>query len=1140
MLLACAPAFADDGELQIRNVSKTPDWDTEHASLQQLWFYVPAQTSDGETLTIEYVTLVDDADFVTERDYARPLISFYEDGPVVIPEDSGGFYGHGMRDMYAALSLDDGATWKKANLSRSADKSSYTLPEPGIPDPSQPTISLLTDCADGDTFCLTEASWTELDGPNGALDVTGFSPYKRVQIEIVNGVTGDHVTYIRSKANGDIVTTQTRYVPDSQAPCSVQAVYGDDTSNIIAVADAPADCVGPTDVPNMITAYPGDVFRNFTTVAGNKVLAVWASRYCDTGNPTYSMETQEIEDIFASEYVDTSHLGDVDACTDDDADDPQFEPTLCPYFEDYWHVSGAQGVQDFAEEDYPTVGLVPYACMWAARGTLELMDDGVTYGIVWRQAERLSSGVRDVHRMEAACVGGAGCVVTWQEDPEGLRPGKGEGPGEGWSGAIAHHETDIWYSYIDWDNFDLVQDDSGNIMPLSEYTADGRPQAGVPMSIPIRLTDNAMCQLPDAFGNSDDPYCYIDFDQSGIADSCEEGVQYDIETPEGPTQTVYMCVAEDGRLMRGNTASTRTRTNLRGYDSAADAVEGTDSGWVVLAYEESKGLGEEDDEDADKIDMGKNIWYHTFDMFHPELVSQGLILNQPAIYPDEFELGELLGYDIIEEDASTWGIESPEGYFGIIDPDPIYSVVGLESTLYQTEIARRYSQITQPASWAGESGTVALAMYKQGIVRQGGPADVFGRRFIIPDEFNAAEDNPFDYANMDCADGAWQFTDGSNPRYVKGLCMSSPQNMSATTLVDCEDGVDNCEPLDFPYDDLFSDIDKTDQPGGLPKMTEWRQCEEGLSFNVTSSGDVTQYTCDDTDIDDQSWENPWDLSKGHRGFMYGDFIMMMYAWSPNWEANIEAHDNYNLYARRSFDGGASWTTLPSSFSLPDGVVVPDDVIADGTMTCEWYGVPGTDTEYPACFTYGAGEFEQARNLSQLIGTHDTVLDPRFTGTDPSFLGDITKMMVDGVLVDMGTVLYPDDVVDPSKFFATFEEGDTADIADGGEGMPMDMFYARATNFGDDYDLADENGDGVADVDPTDGEFEIFDKLEWHEAHAAEAALRSNPGATLFYAIWNEWMETEDGDIYDSDAIVRRTMELGDDGVTTPTGGDGGL
>jgi hypothetical protein len=750
--------------------------------------------------------------------------------------------------------------------------------------------------------------------------------------------------------------------------------------------------------------------------------------------------------------------------------------------------------------------------------------------------------------MEAACVGGAGCVITWQEDPEGLRPGKGEGPGEGWSGAIAHHETDIWYSYVDWQNFDLVQDDNGVIMPIADYmesNEDGIPKVGVPLSIPVRLTDNAMCQLPDAYGNSDDPYCYIDFDGSGVEDSCAEGVQYNIDTPEGPDQTIYMCVAEDGRLMRGNTASTRTRTNLRGYDSTADAADGTDSGWVTLAYEESKGLGEEDDLEPDKIDMGKNIWYHTFDMYNPELVSQGMMLNQPAIYPDDFELGTLMGYDLVEEDVATWGIESPEGYFAMVDPDPIYSVVGLESTLYQTEIARRYSQITQPASWAGESGTVALAMYKQGIVRQGGPADVFGRRFIIPDTFDAGADNPFDYANMDCADGAWQFTDGLNPRYVKGLCMSSAQNLSATTLVDCEDGVDNCEPLDFPYDDLFSDIDKSDQPGGLPKMTEWRQCEDGLSFNVTSSGEVTQYTCDDTDLDDQSWENPYDLSKGHRGFMYGDFIMQMYAWSPNWEANIEAHDNYNLYVRRSFDGGTTWTTLPGAFSLPEGVDMPD-VVADGTLTCEWYGVPGSETEFPACFTYGAGDFEQARNLSQLIGTHLTVLDPRFTGTDPSFLGDIVLDMVDGVLVDDGTVLYPDDVVDPSKFFATFEEGDTEEIAEGGEGLPMDMFYSRAINFGDDYELADVNADGVADVDPTDGEFEIFDKLEWHhDAQSAEAALRSNPGATLFYAIWNEFLEVEVEDdgisgtvLENSDAIVRRIMELADDGVTTPTGGDG--
>ncbi len=42
----------------------------------------------------------------------------------------------------------------------------------------------------------------------------------------------------------------------------------------------------------------------------------------------------------------------------------------------------------------------------------------------------------------------AGFGIVWQEDPTGLRPGYGEGPGEGWSGATAHHKTDLWYSYI--------------------------------------------------------------------------------------------------------------------------------------------------------------------------------------------------------------------------------------------------------------------------------------------------------------------------------------------------------------------------------------------------------------------------------------------------------------------------------------------------------------------------------------------------------------------------------------------------------------------------------------------------------------------------------------------------------------------
>jgi hypothetical protein len=65
-----------------------------------------------------------------------------------------------------------------------------------------------------------------------------------------------------------------------------------------------------------------------------------------------------------------------------------------------------------------------------------------------------------------------------------------------------------------------------------------------------------------------------------------------------------MCVAEDGRLMRGNTAATRARINLHGYstsclyDPANPDTCPIDSAWFTMAYEESKGLGEEGEDET--------------------------------------------------------------------------------------------------------------------------------------------------------------------------------------------------------------------------------------------------------------------------------------------------------------------------------------------------------------------------------------------------------------------------------------------------------------------------------------------------------------------------------------------------------------
>ena len=144
-------------------------------------------------------------------------------------------------------------------------------------------------------------------------------------------------------------------------------------------------------------------------------------------------------------------------------------------------------------------------------------------------------------------------------------------------------------------------------------------------------------------------------------------------------------------------------------------------------------------------------------------------------------------------------------------------------------------------------------------------------------------------------------------------------------------------------------------------------------------------------LDDQSWTNPYDVSKGHRGFIDGDFIMMMYAWSPNWQANAVGNDHYNLYARRSFDGGLTWTTLPSSYTHVDGTTW----VGDGTETCENYKNGTTITT--VCTTYTAGQSEQARNLSQLIGNKETILDPRYSPTGGLKMLPITDLMGIGFL-----------------------------------------------------------------------------------------------------------------------------------------------
>ncbi|MGD8791033.1 MAG: choice-of-anchor O protein [Anaerolineae bacterium] len=988
VLVSSLTFAADDGPHYQRNVSRTPDTMTGASQMSVMHLYVPAQDTQGEppdtdSGQLEYYAGdcnnqdTSNCSLAYTRPEAKPIIATYNDG-IEEEEPLAGFAiqtgaGFGERDAFAALSLDDGATWKNWNLSDSAARSSFVLRN------------------------------------------------------------GHH--------------------------------------------------------------YPGDVFKLVHQVEDNKVVAAWISRFCESGAPLYSW-TDEVKAELLTYYPELDNVIPVDGGTDDDG--------YQLYLDEMFTVGGAQVSVDYTQQGFPEVGEIPYGCVWVARGTLDqdLDESGnplfnsagdPVYDITWRAAERLTSGRRDPHQISITSSPGAGFVIFWQEDPEGLRPGKGLGPGEGWSGAIANSKTDIWYTYLDLAHFDDVCTDAptentdyctpGTLADLiGTELFDVKPKAAVPFAMPVRITDNNACkgvQKFDTNGELLDAYCYADFDGNGTADLCASTVDW--LNPGGTT--INVCVTEDGRVLTGRTASTRVRAAMKSYDSDGDGAP--DSAWVLFGSEKMKALGTVGDGGCDPttdpectiFDIGKNMWYYTFEFDDPALGTQGLMLNSYALSPED-------GLPF-ETYTDEWGYE-----------------------IYDTEIARRFNlMVNSPtAAMASTSKTMGLLIYKQGILFQGGPADIYTRRIVLPDTFDPAVDNPFAYENVECVSyddlGAPTPEDrlypgGVNPNYVLGLCPVDGMNVSGTTLVRCDDGSTGEACADqFPYDSTYEEWFSDDPQIQIPKVLEWSQTVDNLN--------------------DPSWVNPYDVSKGHRGFIDGDFVMMMYATAANWKANTTGNEAYQLYIRRSFDGGQTWTTLPADYTHWAPLNPDVTIVADGTETCEWYG-GYTEDDYSVCTPYAAGEFEAARNVSQLAGTRVTVLDPRYSPSGGMLKKDYTSLVcdddLDGIWENCGLTeaTYPEDIRDPSAFFATFETGDNSVVTVETGTVPLDMYYSRASNFGDDWDEQDACATDLddpwypsANVVCEEGEVELrWDWLENHDDQATEASVFGNPNGDRFYAVWNQ-------------------------------------
>jgi hypothetical protein len=867
--------------------------------------------------------------------------------------------------------------------------------------------------------------------------------------------------------------------------------------------------------------FSGTCHKPQIRVRGNYILAAWTSKFGRTGNPRYAL----------------------------DYGDPYYE-------EDIWGVGGPQRSRDYTSDGYPEVGELPYSVVWTCRG----MIDPATGEVTWYKPERLTSGRRDAFQLMQSGAEGAGFGVVWQEDPEGLRPGEMAGPGEGWSGATTNHKTDIWYSFIAWDDFtdidedfesngvqkeDINEDFESNGVQKEDINEDqkGRPKAEVPFSLPVRISDNDTVnvssmkvdetQIPglDTLGegnllsvNSNNfvpvleegeekgthNYGYADLPNYYSGPAICDQLYFKVNNQEADK---FVAITEDGRILDGNTGASRPNIMMQTYMTKDSTGKTKKSAWVVVCYEETKGagsgpddvtsasvdggtgatvddgtadpadeepdpadewaetgvnpviaegsgVGEQKGKDAYVPDNGKLVVYHTFDMAKPDLVSAGEIMNPQVLIDSQDD------YDhYAREDGSLPGLipskgnlEPKEGniHRGLLhlvdeagellrdfnnDPIPAYENARRPRLLIQgANGALGKSSTSAPAKW--DVGTSLVMVYKMGEDGKGRPSDIMMRRWEITSAIK-----------------------GSQNPYSTNYLSEDILNISATV------------PTEYAVNSNSSE----DKSGDGIKVMRWEQPEVAL-------GDAT-------------YANPYEDARAHRGILRGKNLAIAFDWTPNWAAHRNGNDIYNLYVRRSFDGGKTFTTNPKGTNevYIDGVyqgigVLHEDMyrtaLGTGNERIE-------DDEIPKIVVesyWPKGGYEPAQNLSKLQNNKETVIEPRLVGGPSS-----TKVN--------GEVMYGEDQRNTNLFWVTYGTSSNPGDDSMEPKEPLDLYYSYTTDFGDSFyhetKMVNESSQGHY----AGQEREVWPWLAKDtgkvESAQAECQIRMSPNGTVMYSVWNE-------------------------------------
>jgi hypothetical protein len=1139
-----------------KNVAKTPELASAKAKLNVMGVWLDAKKANGEPATFTddtgavvegipyyfYNEVAQETELIRVAEQAKPLVCVYTDEAE----------GYGAADVWAAVSRDDGNTWKRKNISRMADRSSFQLASgeeyfghckkpvfqvkgnkifiawtskfakggkprysiqvcpdldgDGVPDPCE------TCHGDGDNeVCgpdytpddpyAVDDFWG-VSGPQRSVDYTdqGYPEVGEVPYSAVWTCRGVIVTQAEinkggwwaDKPIGEIVWFKPERLTSARRDANQVFCGGADSAGFAIAWQEdpkglrPGEAKGPGPGWGGATAnHKTDIWYSYITWTDHSVID---EDFVAGGDPNHPVQY----DDDGNEIAWTNRP-------------KALVPMALPV-----RISDNDAVNtnnaDLVDDDgNPITAVTAADIVYAAENLTRCVKFIGGSSMVTPDDENAATAdyavLRDVPDNHNSSMNCTNCHVPFGNEP------MGENPTQAAPIPLVVVDAEVNEYLGGFTNSDCLSCHYNNVVPRDRLIA-----------VAPGLDEAAKCAECESKGGtwmdgSDggaiveayypyDPYPFITPDLDDTKDGSHryitevEGLwSYTNEvSPDGIglyTKTNYqgaertVAITTDGRLLDGNTSATRPNLFLQTYTKP----DGSKSAWAIMAYEETKGLGSgppdtvgegsgsEDGSGYDPYeafpDNGKNAIYHSFDFQNPDLVSGGTILNLPetdddgnVLYVSETEYsgsnpiydgeGNITGYDPIPN--PDYDPTNPESNY-------ILDWKGEPQLAYENARRPRFILQSKSAAFGGtkpdgsfkapnNSGTVLLVLYKEGEEGAGRPTDIMARRCVVRDaDGNILTGNPWAPKNF----------------------LPGAQNLSTvmpgTTWIN-------------------PDRDESAKGDGV-KVCDWTQPEECLDW--------------------KSGVNPYEDARAHRGAIRGDFVILGYSYCPNWAASRKAHDKYDFYIRRSFNGGETWTTDPNPtyqapvthvdyFFDPEGISGAElnETGDDVSEPTKHYTV---ETVYPLD-GQGYGEYEPARNLSLIKNNKVSVIEPRIVA-------------VPGTIKVAGSWTgIAEDKQDPNCFYIAY--GTSTNLPDV-EKAPEDLFLSYSQDRGN--ILAEDTWVVNPDSDGNNAGLEVsgWYRLAKGDPEQGEVQIRMTPSAERFYSVWLE--EGEEG----SDIFFRRMM-----------------